>query len=130
MGGANKPHSIARVDAVGVAKAYARTMAAGLPESLTPPEIGLDREPLTRPPTPIPIFAWVHYGTVPVRVAGYATAWTPDATALKWTTPEGVEHKAWVWTNATAPRRDIERGPLSTATDIGIRSNEQAARDG
>ena len=76
-----------------------RIMASGEPESLTPAELQLDSEPLTRTPVPRPVKVWVRYGGVPVKVDAVAVAWTGRAVAVKWETPGG-EHRAWVWASA------------------------------
>jgi len=73
------------------------------PETLTNAELQLDQEPLTRPPAPRPVKAWVRYGTVPIRVDAMAVAWTEFAVAIKWESPDG-EHHAWVWGSAVRAR--------------------------
>jgi hypothetical protein len=74
------------------------------PQSLTPAELDLEHEALTRPPRAIPCTAWVRYGNDAIRVEGLITAWTPHAAAVKWTTPDSVEHRAWLWASAVTAR--------------------------
>lgn len=69
------------------------------PETLSPVELELSEEPITRPPRAIPVSAWVRYGGIPMRVDAEATAWTSRAVAIVWRTPEGL-HRAWVWRSA------------------------------
>ena len=69
------------------------------PESLTPKELGLTTEPVTRTPEPVPVTAWVRYGRIGIRVKGRAVAWTAKAVAIEWDGPEGP-HRAWVWASA------------------------------
>lgn len=68
-------------------------------------ELELDAEPLTRAPKPRPVFAWARYGDVAVKVDAWAVAWTDHAVAIRRTTPNGEEHKSWVWASAVRPRR-------------------------
>lgn len=70
------------------------------PQSLTPAELDLEHEPITKPPRALPCRAWVRYGTNAVQVEGLVTAWTPRAVAVKWTTPDKAEHRAWLWASA------------------------------
>jgi hypothetical protein len=65
------------------------------PDTLSPTELQLDKEPLTRRPVARPVKAWVRYGAVPLFVEAEAVAWTEHAVAIRWRTPEG-EHRAWV----------------------------------
>lgn len=76
------------------------------PQTLTPAELDLEHEPLTRPPKPIPCTAWVRYASDAIRVQGVITAWTAHAVAVKWTTPDGVEHRAWLWSSAVRTGND------------------------
>jgi hypothetical protein len=78
-------------------------MRSGEPSSLSPLELELGKEPLTRPPIPRPVRAWARYGQEPVLIDGVAVAWTDYAVAVKWDTPSG-EHRAWVWASAVRPR--------------------------
>jgi len=73
------------------------------PESLTPTELELAREPLTRTPVARPVRAWVRYGAIPLMVEAEAVAWTEYAVAIRWRSPEG-EHRAWVWVSAVRSR--------------------------
>lgn len=74
------------------------------PQTLTPAELDLEHEPLTRPPQPIPCTAWVRYGNDAMRIEGTITAWTARAVAVKWTTPDDAEHRAWLWSSAVQTR--------------------------
>lgn len=82
----------------------ADAMRASEPLSLTSDELELDRRPMTRTPLPKPVSAWVRYGAVAVRIEGEAVAWTDRAVAVRWRTPDGAEHRAWVWSSAVDPR--------------------------
>lgn len=82
----------------------AQAMREREPTSLTPAELDLGREPLTKTPLRRPVHAWVRYGERAVRVEGEVVAWTTRAVAVKWTTPDGAEHKAWLWNSAVNPR--------------------------
>ena len=73
------------------------------PESLTPAELQLDKEPLTRTPVARPVKVWVRYGVVPLLIDAEAVAWTEHAVAVRWKSPDG-EHRAWVWASAIQPR--------------------------
>jgi len=75
-------------------------MSAGQPHSLTDDELELRRHPLTRTPQPERVTAWVRYGDTAVQVSAHAVAWTPRAIAIKWESPGGIEHRAWVWASA------------------------------
>jgi hypothetical protein len=70
------------------------------PVSLAKQELELDTQPLTRTPVPIAVQAWVHYRTIAIRVEAELVVWTPRACAIRWKTPAGGEHQAWVWANA------------------------------
>jgi len=74
------------------------------PETLTPRELALDVQPLTRTPKPMPVFAWVRYDGIPIRVSARVVAWTEKAVAVEWKSPTGLHH-AWVWSSAVEPRR-------------------------
>jgi hypothetical protein len=84
-------------------RAVEQTMASGPPQTLSPLELQLSVEPLTKAPVPRPVKAWVRYGTEPVLVEAVAVAWTEHAVAIKWQTP-GAEHHAWVWGSAVRSR--------------------------
>jgi hypothetical protein len=75
-------------------------MRTGQPESLTPRELDLDNEPMTRSPKARPARAWVRYGDQVVRIDVEVVAWTEHAIAIRWPGPDGVEHRAWVWAGA------------------------------
>lgn len=130
MTGSNKPHSISRVDAAGIARAYAIAMRDGKPDTLSPPELGLHRSTRSIPPEPLPVYARVRYGTVGVLVAALMAEWTDAACSLRWLTPTGEEHRAWVWRGAVWPRREIPTfGRLDTLADRGRILNEHASRE-
>jgi hypothetical protein len=73
------------------------------PETLTPAEIELEKEPLTRTPIARPAKAWLRYEGVPLLIDVEVVAWTEHAVAIRWHAPEG-EHRAWVWASAIRPR--------------------------
>lgn len=79
------------------------TMRGKKPDTLTPAEIDLDKEPLTRTPVARPVKAWVRYEGVPLLVDAEAVAWTEHAVAIRWRAPDG-QHRAWVWSSAVRPR--------------------------
>jgi hypothetical protein len=72
----------------------------GVPATLSKEEQELDVYPLTKPPQPRAVTAWVRYGMTAVKVQAHALAWTPQAVAIEWTTPAGETHRAWVWSSA------------------------------
>lgn len=74
------------------------------PHSLTPAELELATEPLTKTPRPRLVRAWVRFGPVAMKVDAEAVAWTSRAVAITWMMPSGVEHRAWVWSSAVEPR--------------------------
>ena len=123
MGGSNKPHSIARVDVKGITAGFARAQRSGRPETLTPAEIALDREP-----APVPVLAWVRYRSTAVLVAGDMVAWTGRASAIRWLTVDGDEHRAWVWSGAVRERPAEDLGRWATAAERGVWLTEVAAR--
>lgn len=75
------------------------------PETLTDLELELNVEPLTRTPKPMPVFAWVRYGSSGMRVKARAVAWTNKAVAVEWEAPGGL-HRAWVWASAVDQRSE------------------------
>lgn len=81
-----------------------REAAGQAPLSLTPDELELATEPLTKTPVPRPVRAWVRFGPVAIKVDAEAVAWTSRAVAIRWTMPSGAEHRAWVWSSAVEPR--------------------------
>ena len=74
------------------------------PQTLTPAELELDREPITRPPRALPCSAWVRYGSDAIRVDGVLVAWTERAAAVQWKTPDDQVHQAWLWRSAVTLR--------------------------
>jgi hypothetical protein len=80
-------------------------MRDGVPDSLTSTELELKSEPLTRTPRPLPVYAWVRYGKIGIRVKARAVAWTAKAVAVEWDAPQG-SHRAWVWASAVDRRAD------------------------
>lgn len=80
-------------------------MRSGTPVSLTPTEVDLEEHPLTQSRRPLPVIAWVRYGTTPVRVKGFTSMWTDMAAKVRWTVPQGGWHEAWVWFGAYEARR-------------------------
>jgi hypothetical protein len=81
-------------------------MVAGdlMPDSLTPAELELDVNPVTRPARAEPAWAWVHYGGHAVRVEAEIVGWTADACAVRWEVPKLGVHRAWVWKQACRER--------------------------
>lgn len=82
-----------------------RIMAEREPSTLTDRELERDEEAVTRTPLPRSVVAWVRYGEDAIRVDAEAVAWTAYAVAIRWTTPAGKEHRAWVWSSAVRARR-------------------------
>jgi len=74
------------------------------PETLTPLELQLSEQPMTRPPRAIPVRVWVRYAGIAIEVDAEAVAWTPRATAIRWRTTAGDVQQAWVWSSAVSPR--------------------------
>jgi hypothetical protein len=70
------------------------------PITLTDAELDLERNPVTRAQTPIPIRAWARYPETPARVEGRAIAWTDRAVQIEWEDIRGEVHRTWVWANA------------------------------
>jgi hypothetical protein len=82
-----------------------QAMREGTPETLTDVEKALHRDPLTRPPKPVPATAWVRYAGTAYLVDVELVAWTERVAAIRWTGPDGhPEHRAWVWASAVTPR--------------------------
>lgn len=76
----------------------------GVPQTLTDRELELEVQPLTRTPVPVRARAWVRYASGAIKLDVDIVAWTPRAVAVRWKTPAGEEHRAWVWASA------VERG--------------------
>jgi hypothetical protein len=55
-------------------------------------------------PETVPVFAWVRYDGIPIRVSARVVARTEKAVAVEWKAPSGLQH-AWVWSSAVEPRR-------------------------
>jgi ribosomal protein S7 len=72
----------------------------GAPETLSDRELELDVQPLVKAATPVFARAWVRYGGVAVHIDVEAVAWTPQAVAIRWLSPDGQQHRAWVWVSA------------------------------
>lgn len=81
------------------------------PHTLVKMELELDTMPLTRTPVAVPVKAWVRYGSQAVKVDAEAVAWTPKAVAIRWKTPSGEEHRAWVWASAVEGPLQQRRSP-------------------
>ena len=130
MTGSNKPHSIKRVDGRGTARAFSAAMLEHAPRSIHPQTLALKRSDRTIPPQPVPVWAWVDYGPQPVFLGARMVEWTDRACSLRWTAPDGAEHRAWVWRGAVEPRRqDVDMGPLVTPQQRGRDMVEAAARE-
>lgn len=76
-----------------------RIASDGPLQSLTDPELELDRLPMTKDPKPRPVLAWVRFGPTAARVEAVAVAWTPRAVAISFAVG-GREQRAWVWASA------------------------------
>jgi hypothetical protein len=127
--GSNKPHSVSRVDARAIAKTFAAAMRDEQPVTLTGPELALHRETRSIPAQPVPVFAWIRYGAQAVLVGALMVEWTDAACQLRWLTPSGMEHTAWVWRGAVRVRKPEEDpGPLASRADRGTALNEAASR--
>ena len=87
-----------------------RIMESGEPQTLGREELALDRLPLTKPPRPLPVRAWVRYPDGPLEVDAEAVAWTSRAVAVRWLAGE-VAHKAWVWSSAVSDNDEKSRPP-------------------
>lgn len=83
-------------------------MTENAPTSLHRNELDLEHEPLTGtaagPRRGVGSRPWVRYGGRAVNVRGVATAWRSRVVAVKWPTPDGGEHRAWVWASAVRMR--------------------------
>jgi hypothetical protein len=86
------------------------------PQSLTDAEIERGEAAVTRAPDPIPVAAWVRYGTTSIRVDGFTSTWTAKAVEVLWRTPNGDTHRAWVWANA------VRRRGLNNEERLGVYS--------
>ena len=80
-------------------------MMRGTPQTLTDAELELGVYPLTRTPLPVQAQAWVRYGDLATKVDVEVVAWTPRAVAVRWMTPTGQQHRAWVWASAVERQR-------------------------
>jgi len=74
------------------------------PRTLTPAELALERDPITKPPRAMACRAWVRYGSAAIVVDGVLLAWTERAAAVQWKTPDGAVHQAWLWRSAVTLR--------------------------
>jgi hypothetical protein len=83
----------------------AETIMRGEPSSLTDDELELDVQPITRTPVAVSAVAWVRYGAVALKIPVEVVAWTSRAVAVRWKTPTGGIHKAWVWASAVEQGR-------------------------
>jgi len=93
-----------RIDAAMAQRVDEVVMRDGRPANLKTVELELDKYALTIPPRPMPVLAWVRYGEVPLRVEAEAVRWTEKVVAIIWKTPDGGEHRAWVWASAVDRR--------------------------
>lgn len=86
---------------------------AGPLQSLTPYELDLDYEAITRTPRPPRSKVWVRFGTTAVMIPdAELVAWTSTAYAVRFTVA-GEVHKAWVWASAVeAAAKRIDENPL------------------
>jgi len=80
-----------------------RRLAEGGPlQSLSPEEIGLDREPVTIDPHPRRASVWVRFGSTPALVDAEVCRWTERACGVRFRIG-GEEVRAWVWMSAVTP---------------------------
>lgn len=92
------------------------TIMRGEPLTLTDDELELDIQPLTRTPVAMPAIAWVRYGAVALKIPVEVVAWTSRAVAVRWKTPKGEIHKAWLWASAVEPQKEEPRSRISGTT--------------
>lgn len=75
-------------------------------QSLSPQELELDYQPVTKNPRPEIVRAWVRFGPEPFRVNfAEAVMWTNSAVAIRFTACN-VEYRCWVWSNAVDHPKD------------------------
>jgi hypothetical protein len=87
----------------GIADRIDQAVTRGVePDTLTDEHLDLDNEPLTTPRRARAVLAWVKYGPIDLRVDAEAVAWTARAVAIRWRSPEGPVHRAWVWAGAVS----------------------------
>jgi len=128
--GSNKAHSIARVDGRGLSRTFERAMLDHQPSTLHPQALELGRSDRTIPAKPVTVWAWVIYGPQPVFLGAQMVEWTDRACSLRWLTPNGEAHRAWVWRGAVEPRRpEADPGRLVTPAQRGRDMNDAAARE-
>jgi hypothetical protein len=96
----------AAVDRQMDARILQRVMQENTPLTLTREELELDREPLTRAPIARPVSAWVRYAGTAVFLNAEAVEWTAHAVHVRWITPVGDRHHAWVWASAIRSRSE------------------------
>ncbi|MEO5921702.1 MAG: hypothetical protein ABIQ01_11240 [Pseudolysinimonas sp.] len=94
----------AAVDRQMDARVLQRVMSEQPPLTLTSDELELDREPLTQAPIARPVRAWVRYGVTAALIDAEAVEWTEHAVHVRWITPAGDRHHAWVWASAVRPK--------------------------
>lgn len=69
-------------------------------QSLSPEELDLGREPMTRDPAPRrKVRAWVRFGPHAAQIEGVVHCWTGRALGIAFTVGE-KELRAWVWASA------------------------------
>ncbi|CAN5358403.1 hypothetical protein BH11ACT3_BH11ACT3_19340 [soil metagenome] len=81
-----------------------RVKMRGEPQSLSDAELERDKQPITRTPIALPVWAWVRYSDGSIKVEAETVAWTPRAVAVRWEAPGGETHRAWVWASAVERR--------------------------
>lgn len=74
------------------------------PATLTEAELEFDKYPVTKPATARPVWAWVRYGAIPIRVEAELCAWTSAHAAVRWRVPGVGVHRSWIWANAVQLR--------------------------
>jgi hypothetical protein len=79
------------------------TAGRGHPIGLTDDELDKTRQRPTWAATPLPVWAWVRYPGTPVRVEGFAIAWTARAVMVEWQDRD-TSRRLWVWASAVEAR--------------------------
>lgn len=71
-------------------------------QSLTPEELGLDRNPVTITPKPTRARAWVRFGPEQTQVMCLIERWTDRAVGISFTVRDNT-YRCWVWNCAVSP---------------------------
>lgn len=100
MGIATTPRGRARQSARVDGEILRMLASKSAPDTLTDAELEYEKYPITRPAVARPVWAWVRYGSIPIRVEAELCAWTDAHAAVRWVVPGTGLHRAWVWGNA------------------------------